>query len=700
MGEKISSRAIKDFLGEAEEIIEKLNLDLVALGDGAENGDSDPDLLNSIFRGAHSIKGLAGMFGFADISEFAHHMENLLDSLRLGKISLSGALVETLFDSLEILMRLIHGKAEDENFSLDVTPQLKRIEALLSGPVEEETDIFSQHNIDASILSVLTEYEEHRLLENIKKQRNLLRVKAVFSLLSFDQDLAEITEILKKRGEVISTLPCAGDLSDQIAFQILFGTASSSGEIVALLEHDGVVVESLAEKAQGAAAETAAPAGKTTPAAEPSVPKDPAVPVAGDLAAAVDTSREGGDGGSSIRSISRTVRVDIDKLDELMNIVGELVLSKGAINGICDRLRSDGDSLLAGDLQKATRTLERRLDELQKGVMEVRMVPVVQLFEKMIRIVRRVSSEQGKKVELDLRGSDTELDKLIVEDLSDPLMHIIRNSIDHGIETSAERVAAGKPAKGSICLWAAQKGNHVVIEVRDDGRGIDPEKVRRKAVKNGLVAEGAELSREEIYDLLFMPGFSTCDEVSDLSGRGVGMDVVKTNIAALSGMIEIDSEMGKGTSLSITLPITLAIIKALIVRVGEKTYAVPINSVLETLMIENSEIRTIERREVIELRRSTLPLLRLSRIFGVDGDGGERRRSFVAVVGMAEKKMGIVVDELLGQEDVVIKSLGSTLSFVKGIAGAADLGNHKTILVLDVGGLMGEVLRGESIVHV
>jgi two-component system chemotaxis sensor kinase CheA len=677
VAERTISRAIKEFLGEAEEIIEKLNLDLVTLADGNESGEVDPELLNSIFRGAHSLKGISGMFGFDDISMLAHHMENLLDRLRLGKVALSGILVEVLFDSLETLSRLVHGKGETEEYSLDLAPVLTRIEGVLNGGAGGKENLLAELNIDPSILSVLTEYEEHRLLECFKKGRNLQSVKIGFSLASFDQDLAEITDILKKKGEVISTLPCAGDVADRIGFQLLYGTSATVGEIIAALGRDDAVVDLLGEKAVAAAPQPKKETFATEPAGETQ------------------------DGSStSMRSISRTVRVDIDKLDSLMNVVGELVLSKGAIAAVTERARAGGNLELAVELQKAVRVLERRLDELQKGVMEVRMVPVGQLFEKMVRIVRRVASEHGKKVAIDIRGTDTELDKLIMEDLSDPLMHIIRNAIDHGIEPSEERLAAGKPEKGTIALWASQKGNHVVIEVRDDGRGVDPEKVRRKAVQKGLIAEGTELSRDETNDLLFLPGFSTRDEVSDLSGRGVGMDVVKNNIAALSGMIEMSSSPGEGTTPTITLPITLAIIKALIVRVCGKTYAIPINAVMETLMVEAATVRTIERREVIELRQSTLPLLRLEDIFKLPVSSRREGRIFVAVVGLAEKKLGIVVDELLGQQDMVIKSLGNALSFVRGIAGAADLGNQKTILVLDVGGLMSEALRGESAFYV
>ncbi len=679
MTDNSSSQVLNEFLGEAEEIIEKLNVDLVTLGDSADAGEGDPDLLNGIFRGAHSLKGLAGMFGFDDVSSLAHHMEGLLDSLRLGKVPLDTPLVETLFDALEIITRLVHGKGEGDGFTLDLKPILDQISGILSGSGQAAGNQLENLNIDQEILSVLTEYEEHRLLDNIQKGRTLFKVKASFDLTSFDQDLAEINHILKQHGEVVSTLPCSGDVSDRIAFQLLFGTNADVETIQKALGRDDVVIETVGQAGSApvvqAAPVVSAPSGEAREVAPP----------------AVETS---------VRSISRTVRVDIEKLDSLMNIVGELVLAKSSIAGLCEQLKEEYEGELASSMIKATRILERRLHELQSGVMDVRMVPVGQLFEKMNRIVRRVASETEKKVNLDLRGADTELDKLIIEDLSDPLMHIIRNAIDHGLESTAERRAAGKPEKGTICLWASQKGNNVVIEVRDDGRGIDPEKVRHKAVERGLISEGVELSREEVFELVFMAGFSTRDQVTDLSGRGVGMDVVKNNIAMLSGVIEMDSQVGQGTSLAITLPITLAIIKALVVRVCGKTYAIPINSVMETLMLNPADIHTIERREVIELRQSTLPLLWLDRTFGLPAGERKEDKFFVAVVGLAEKRMGIVVDELLGQQDVVIKSLGSTLSFVKGIAGAADLGNQKTILVLDVGGLMGEAFRGESSLYV
>ncbi len=687
MADKRSSQALRDFISETEEIIGSLNLDLVRLADSLDCGDCDPDVLNGIFRGAHSIKGLAGMFGFDDLSRLSHSMENLLDGLRLGKVPFTQALVDTLFSALDTLIRLIDGKSGDEHFTLDLTGILAQLGEAAEGQAPAAGGPLAGLELDAGILNVLTEYEEHRLVENVRKGRRIHLLRMSFDLASFDQELAEITQQLKQHGEVISTLPSAGELGARIAFQVLFGSDLDQAGIAVLLDREDLDIRTCGGGVNARPPEEPIAAGPLAEFAvtEPDGPAD----------------AENGEGGSSLRSISRTVRVDIDKLDLLMNIVGELVLSKSSIADINDRLKSSGDKALATELGKATRILERRLQELQKSVMDVRMVPVGQLFEKMTRIVRRVANEQGKKVDLDIRGADTELDKLIIEDISDPLMHIIRNAIDHGLELPEERRSAGKPEKGLVRLWASQKGNHVVIEVHDDGRGIDLAKVRRKALEKKLISANQALTDEECYDLLFMPGFSTRDDVSDMSGRGVGMDVVKNNIAALSGMIEVDSRPGQGATMTITLPITLAIIKALIVQVADRTYAIPINSVLETLMIEADAIDTVEKREVIELRRATVPLLRLDQTFGLAAtDQNPDRRLFVAVVGLAEKRMGFVVDELLGQQDVVIKSLGKALGFIRGIAGAAELGNQKTILVLDVAGLMNEALRGESSLNV
>ncbi|HET9553777.1 MAG TPA: chemotaxis protein CheA, partial [Anaeromyxobacteraceae bacterium] len=401
---------------------------------------------------------------------------------------------------------------------------------------------------------------------------------------------------------------------------------------------------------------------------------------------------------ASLRSASQAVRVDIKKLDRLMNLVGELVLVRSSLQAVAERLKGEGgDPILTAELHRATRALERRLDELQGGILEVRMVPLDQVFDKLTRMVRKIAREVGKEIELEVSGGDVELDKLIVEDLSDPLMHLIRNAIDHAIEPPEVRARLGKPRAGRVTLAAVQRGNHVQITVGDDGAGIDEERIREVAVARGLAsaASVAGLSRREVMNLIFVPGFSTARQVTSLSGRGVGMDVVKNNIANLSGIIDLQTERGRGTRFEITLPVTLAIIRALVVSVAGRLYAVPLNSVLEILEVRASELRTLSTREVITLRGATLPITRLGRFFALTGDR-PADPFFVVVVGLAQERLGVAVDDLVGQQDIVVKPLGRVLHGVRGIAGATDLGSGRTVLVLDVGAIIEDVVAGEA----
>jgi len=400
---------------------------------------------------------------------------------------------------------------------------------------------------------------------------------------------------------------------------------------------------------------------------------------------------------ASIKAVSQTVRVDIQKLDRLMNLVGELALIRMALERTTEGVRRElGFTGISAELHYTNRNFERRLAELQSGIMEVRMVPLANLFERMVRAGRKMSRELGKEVRLQIKGETTELDKLLVEDLADPLMHLIRNSIDHGIESADERKAAGKPELGSVRLSAEALGNHVVVKVADDGRGINVQRILEEAIERDLItAERAhELSAKEAYNLLFLPGFSTRTSVSEYSGRGVGMDVVKTNISRLSGIIEIDSEPGRGTKLTITLPITLAIIPALIVQVSERTYAIPLNNVMETLSFTPDDVRTIERREVISVRGATVPIVDLRQIFQLSGPP-RPEIVFGVMIGVGDNRIALAVDELVGQQDIVIKSLGRRLRNVPGIAGATELGSRDTILVIDTVELLNEMTSRE-----
>jgi two-component system chemotaxis sensor kinase CheA len=391
------------------------------------------------------------------------------------------------------------------------------------------------------------------------------------------------------------------------------------------------------------------------------------------------------------------VRVDIHKLDRLMNVVGELVLVKSSLLGLAERHKAEGgDPGLSSELHRASRALERKLAELQAGILEVRMVPLEQVFDKLARMVRKLAREVGKEIDFVVAGGDVELDKLIVEELSDPLMHLIRNSIDHGIEAPEARRRVGKPAVGRVRLSAAQRGNHVKILVEDDGAGLDEDRIRQVAVERGLATTAgmADLARRDILNLIFSAGFSTAREVTSLSGRGVGLDVVKNNIAELSGIIDLATERGLGTRFEITLPVTLAILRALVVSAAGRVYAVPLNSVLEILEVSAGEVRTLSTREVISLRGSTLPLLRLAQFFQLSG-APTPEKFFVVVVGLAQERLGIAVDDLVGQQDIVVKPLGRALESVRGIAGATDLGNRRTVLVLDVGAVIEEVVAPE-----
>jgi two-component system chemotaxis sensor kinase CheA len=416
---------------------------------------------------------------------------------------------------------------------------------------------------------------------------------------------------------------------------------------------------------------------------------------AGDAALGVD----------SVRSIADTVRVDIQKLDDLMGIVGELVLARGGLSRVSDELKGDlGFRGLAVDLHRLVRTMERRIADLQTAIMQVRMVPLGQVFDRMARIVRRTASELGKEIRLEISGEETELDKLIVEDLVDPLMHLVRNSVDHGIEDPQTRERAGKPGEGWLQLRAFPRGNHVVITVADDGRGIDEVAVKRAALERGVVDEervGA-LTRREVWNLIFSPGLSTRKSVSATSGRGVGLDVVKHNISRLSGIIEVETEAGAGTRFSITLPITLAIIQALIIRSAGHVFALPLASVLEILAVDPADLCRVEGKEMIQLRGHTLPVLRLNRAFGLgEPDIGfgraeeESQHGFAAVVGLAQHRVALLVDDVVGQQDIVLKSLGAYLSRVPGIAGATHMGDHETILVLDVAALVQELVGND-----
>jgi two-component system chemotaxis sensor kinase CheA len=679
-------KALAEFLSEAQETIDLLGRELMQLDAGGD--EPAPDVLNAVFRAAHTLKGLSSMFGVERMARLAHALEDLLDGARMGRRTLDRGAMDLLLEAPEVFSRIIAEEAAGEpprtaDAAARLADRLRAGEGPRAAPAADPLDAIA---LAPEVRAVLTEYEEHRLRASVEKGVPLYRVRVSYDLATFDQELAALASRLKRAGEVVSTLPAPEPREPEaIAFELLF--ASRQGrEAVQREAGPAAVIEPVAAR---------------SPAGVPDAPLAPAAaaPLAGAAPDAVSPPPEPVHDEASLRSVSQSVRVDIRRLDGLMNVVGELVLVKASLQGIADRLKAqEGDGALASELLQTNRALERRLAELQEGILEVRMVPLEQIFEKLARMVRKVAREVGKEIALEVRGGDVELDKLIVEDLSDPLMHLIRNAIDHAIEPPEVRARLGKPRAGRVRLTASQKGNHVQIVVEDDGAGIDEDRVREVAVQRGLATAAAvrELSRREVMNLIFVPGFSTARQVTPLSGRGVGMDVVKNNIANLSGIIDLKSERGAGTRFELTLPVTLAIVRALVVAVADRTYAVPLNSVLEILELRASEVRTLSTREVVSLRGTTLPLVRLARFFDLAGAPAPDAL-FVVVVGLAEERLGIAVDELVGQQDIVVKPLGPQLHGVRGIAGATDLGTRRTVLVLDVGAIIEDVVSGEPV---
>ncbi len=656
-----SDRNIKDFLAEAEDILETATQIMLALETEQNAGRSAPEQVNGLFRAIHSFKGLAGMFGLKAPSDVSHKMEFLLDEIRLGKVPLSRSALDVLFESVSLLGRLVQ-QAGGGQESEDISSMVDRIEGVLKTKPSADSDrsLLNMIEIESGLLQVLTEYEEYRFKENIRERKNLFLVKTSFEIADFESGIKSLNELLKKNGEIICTLPTAGVAGAGIGFTMVLGTIKSREELASALASKNVTVDQIAYRE-----------GRKTDEPKPE--------------AAV------------LKSISNTVRVDIYKLDSLMNTVGEMHLIKNIIGRIVRELRGmPGLSGIPADLLKAQRGLERKLNELQEGILEVRMVPIGQIFTRLAQMVRNYARDAGKDIDLQLVGEETELDKLMIEDLADPLMHLIRNAIDHGIESPEVRRERGKPEYGIVKLSAFPRGNHVVITVEDDGSGIDPGRILAKAVEKRIIAPDHGLDpgadRKEILDLVFLPGLTTRETVTEISGRGVGMDVVKKNVTKLSGMIDIETEAGEGCCFTLTLPITLAIIKALIVEAGPEVFAVPLSSVLEITQATEDQVETVEGREVIAIRNETIPLLRLTQVFNLPPRPGSA--FYLILVGLAERRLGIVVSSLRDQQEIVIKPLGKRLRNLPGIAGATELGDKRgVVLVLDVESLIEGALK-------
>ncbi len=645
---------MEDFLIEAFEMNEQLDQDLVEL----EHNPEDLDLLNRIFRVAHTIKGSSSFLNLNILTHLTHNMEDVLNRARKGEIKITPDIMDVVLRSIDLMKTLLvtirdTGSDTNNGKENEIEEAVKQLQAITSQNLEGAKEGTKEAPKKKVEKEAKKEVKEENIEEN---QENKAKAPTAKDFAS-DNPLANEPDL---------------DYANMSAEEV-------EAEIERLLnKRQEADKERRAQKKQ-----EAKPKQEVAPKTE--TPKAPKTETKAKAKADTEENKAPSIG------VEQTVRVDVRRLDHLMNLIGELVLGKNRLIRIYGDVeeRYDGEKFLE-ELNQVVSSISAVTTDLQLAVMKTRMQPVGKVFNKFPRMVRDLSRELGKSIELIIEGEETELDKSIVEEIGDPLIHIIRNSCDHGIEPLEERRRLNKPETGKVQLSAYNEGNHIVIKISDDGKGLDPVMLKEKAIEKGVISErDAEgMSDREAFNLIFKPGFSTAKVVSNVSGRGVGMDVVKTNIEKLNGIIEIDSEVGVGTTQKLKIPLTLAIIQALLVGVQEEYYAIPLSSVLETVRISQDEIYTVDGKSVLRLRDKVLSLVRLSDIFKVDAILESNSDVYVVIIGLADQKIGVIVDYLIGQEEVVIKSLGYYLKNTRGIAGATVRGDGKITLIVDVGAMM------------
>ena len=629
---------LQDFLVESFELVEKLDEDLVEL----ENTPEDLELLNGIFRVAHTVKGASSFLNFDVLTHLTHHMEDVLNKARHGELIITPDIMDVVLESIDLMKALLH-KIRDtsSDAGIDVSECVIRLDKVSGG--DGDVPIVEASASVAPIAEEVVAVEE----------------ELDYDSMDADEIEAEIQRLLNERQD-----------QDKAKRAAKIAAGESVPEAPPSPEDEPVEAP--------ASAPTPPPAPVVTPKVVASTPR------AEEVKAAVPEKK-------APAAVEQTIRVDVKRLDHLMNLIGELVLAKNRLIKINDDVeeRYEGEEFLE-ELNQVVSIVSLVTTDLQIAVMKTRMLPIGKVFNKFPRMIRDLSRELNKKIELEISGEETELDKSIVEEIGDPLVHIIRNSCDHGVEMPSIRLAAGKPETGTIKLKAYNEGNAIVIQIDDDGKGLDIDMLKNKCLEKNLISEkeAENMSDKEAFALIFKPGFSTAAAVTNVSGRGVGMDVVKTNIEKVNGIIDIDSELGQGTSIKLKIPLTLAIIQALLVGVQEEYYAIPLASVLETVRISQDEIYTVESRSVMRLREDILSLVHIGDIFEVDRilDVGEY--AYVVVLGLGTQKLGLIVDSLVGQEEIVIKSMGDYLKGIDGIAGATIRGDGGVTLIVDVVALM------------
>ena len=665
------------FLDESHEHLQSLNEGLLRLEENME----EISAVNDIFRNAHTLKGMSATMGFAKIAELTHEMEDVLDLVRKEQLKLNEDIMDTLFKCLDSLEQMVdsvgNGEAEDVVDVSDLVAKLSSISKGTPAPAEAAPSAAEAPATDGASSDLGIDDIDIDVMKKAKEAgMNIFHVKVTLmeSCVLKAARSVMVMHALDEVGDVIKSVPPAEDLEQEKfehSFDVVIATSADTeavkNAVDTVSEIEDIGVEELDPDALGKQIEPA-PA-QTAPAAAPAA-KKPAAPAKKAGAKSAPAAKK--------PHQSQSVRVDIEKLDTLMNLMGELVINKV-------RLEQIGQTHRMSDLMETLEQMDRVTGDLQNIVMKVRMVPVSAVFNRFPRMVRDVSKELGKEINLTIEGEETELDRTVIDEIGDPIMHLLRNSLDHGVESPDAREAKGKSRVGEVGLIARHEGNNVVIMITDDGAGIDADKIRRKAVEKGMISqsEADSLDDADAVRLIFLPGFSTAEQITDISGRGVGMDVVRSKIEALSGHVDVETHIDEGSIFKIKLPLTLAIIQAMLVRVQEEMYAIPLTSIDSTINIEPTDIQTVQNKEVIVLRGEIIPIIRMEEALQVPHtkDSDEH---FVVVVHAGEAKAGIVVDNLIGQQEIVIKTLGNLFAGLKLFGGATVLGDGRVALILDV----------------
>lgn len=673
------------FLDETKEHLESLNTQILSLEQEPENVDT----INEIFRAAHSLKGMAGTMGYKRMQALTHDMENVFSEIRNGTMKVNSNLIDTLFQCLDALEEYTGNIQETADEGTNDNQQLiNMLSAFLKPggkgetPVQEAAGKSEAEDGPAEKWTDIKIGESERLVLSTAKSQG----KNVYGLTVYVQESCLLKaaraflvyKAVEEKGEIIVSNPPAQDIEDE-KFELDFSLiVVSDYPLEEILQATRNVSE--IEKAVGAPYEIAEEAEEKEIVEQTTEVKPTATVQTQSAPAKANEKKTSGK-----PVVNRTVRVDIEKLDVLMNLVSELIIAK---NSLVSASSTEGVS--GTGFNEQIEYLESVTTNLHESVMKVRMVPIESVVSKFPRMIRDLTKKLDKKMELYMSGEETELDRTVVDEIGDPLMHLLRNAADHGLESTELRIQRGKPEVGSIFLDAYQDGNNVVIEVRDDGNGIDVDAVKNKAIERGIITpeQGDNMSEKDIINLLFHAGFSTAKKISDVSGRGVGLDVVKSKIESLSGEVEVKSKLGEGSTWIVRLPLTLAIIQALMVTVGGEKYAISLGGIQTLEDISPSEVKLVQNREVINLRGNVIPIIRLSKELDIESSKSPDENLIVVIVKKGEKLAGLVIDELMGQQEIVIKSLGKYISKCKIISGATILGDGEVALILDANALI------------